>query len=74
MSQYLTTLELADCQQPMIDAPYAAFNGVTLNQYQVAGYNRYTVDINNEKDKRTRKVLLDNRHKYFCLAIGIVGF
>ena len=74
MTNYLTTIELAQCQQPMLDAPYTAFNGVILDQYQVAGYNRYTVDINNEKDKRARKVLLDNRHKYFCLAIGVTGF
>ena len=74
MSHYLTTDELAACQQPMLDAPYTALNGVILNQYQVAGYNRYTTDINNEKDKRTRKVLLDNRHEYFCLAIGVNGF
>ncbi len=74
MSHYLTIDELAQCQQPMLNAPYIAFNGVILNQYQVAGYNRYTADINNEKDKRTRKVLLDNRHKYFCIAIGVNGF
>ena len=74
MSQYLTSEELAACQQPMMSAPYLAHNGVTLNQYQVAAYNRYTADINNERDNRTRKVLLDNRHKYFCLAIGIAGF
>ncbi len=74
MTNYLTTDELAACQQAMLSAPHTAFNGITLNQHQVAGYNRYTVDINNEKDKRTRKVLLDNRHKYFCIAIGVVGF
>ena len=74
MTNYLTNDELAACQQPMINAPYLTQFGVTLNQYQVAAINRYTVDINNERDKRTRKVLLDNRHKYFCLACGIVGF
>lgn len=74
MTNYLTTDELANCQQPMLNAPYTAFNGVILNQYQVAGYNRYTVDINSEKDRRTRKTLLDNRHKYFCIAVGVVGF
>lgn len=73
MTNYLTIDELANAQQPMLNAPYTAFNGVTLTQYQAAGYNRYTVDINNEKDRRTRKVLLDNRHKYFCLAIGVTG-
>lgn len=74
MENYLTNEELASCQQKMLNAPYLAQNGVTLNQYQVAAYNRYTADINNERDNRTRKVLLDNRHKYFCLACGIVGF
>ena len=62
MSQYLTTIELSNCQQPMLDAPYATFNGVILNQYQVAGYNRYTIDINNE-------ILLFSNRRYWVLVL-----
>lgn len=73
MSNYLTFDELKQGQQSFITSPYKAYNGVILNDAQVKAYNRYTQDVNDCRDKQTRALLLDNRHKYFCLCIGVVG-
>ena len=74
MSNYLTFDELKQCRQSMLISPYKAYNGVVLNDVQVVAYNRYTQDLNECRDKQTRVLLLDNRHKYFCWCIGIQGF
>ncbi len=73
MSNYLNFDELKQYQQAMITSPYNAYNGVILNDAQVKAYNRYTQDLNECRDKQTRALLLDNRHKYFCWCIGING-
>ena len=70
---YLTFDELKQCQQAMIISPYKAYNGIVLNDAQVMAYNRYTQDLNDCRDKQTRAILLNNRHKYFCWCIGIIG-
>ena len=73
MPNYLTFDELKQCQQGALISPYKAYNGVILNDAQVRAYNRYTQDLNECRDKQTRTILLDNRHKYFCWCIGIQG-
>jgi len=73
VSNYLTFDELKQCQQSFITSPYSAYNGIVLNDVQVASYNKYTQDINECRDKKTRALLLDNRHKYFCMCVGVVG-
>ena len=73
-NNYLTFEELKDCQQPLIVSPYKAYNGIVLNEAQVEGYNRYTQDLNECRGKQSRNLLLNNRHKYFCLCIGVTGF
>lgn len=73
MPDYLTFDELKGLQQNYLISPYKAYNGVILNDAQVKAYNCYTQDLNDCRDKQTRALLLDNRHKYFCLCIGIIG-
>lgn len=70
---YLTSEQLANCQQKMLQAPYVCNNGTVLNDMQVAAYNRYTQDINETKCVKTRNYLMDNRHKYFCFVSGMQG-
>ena len=73
MSNYITFDELKGLQQNYLISPYKAYNGVILNDAEVKAYNRYTQDLNECRDKQTRALLLDNRHKYFCLCIGVIG-
>lgn len=70
---YLSFDDLARLEESMLQAPYQCHNGVVLNATQVAQYNRYTLDLNNERCVKTRDYLKDNRHKMFCLLSGMRG-
>lgn len=60
--------------QEMIPYDYVWMNGKTMPPVAVDAYNRYTADINRERNPDNRKILLDHRHQYLCTAIGVQGF
>jgi hypothetical protein len=58
----------------MIEAGYKAFNGHKFTQAQADAYNRFTVEIDQERWEPTRDFLKDQRHRFFCVTIAAEGF
>ena len=58
-------------QQKIINYGYVWLGGVILSNAEVDGYNGYTQDLNRTDDIDTRNFLLDQRHKYLCLCLGV---
>jgi hypothetical protein len=72
---YLTDQELAafNASQKVVQAGSVAFNGYVFTEYDARAYNAYLYDLSKERHKPTRDFLLDQRHRLFCLIIGMVG-
>lgn len=57
-----------------IAAGYKAFNGYQFTQADADAYNRITAEIARERYPATVEFLKDQRHRLFCLTIGVQGY
>lgn len=57
-----------------ITAGYKAFNGYVFTESDAAAYNRISAEIDAERYAPTKEFLKDQRHKLFCMFIGIHGY
>lgn len=57
-----------------MQAGYRAFNGYIFSQAEADAYNRITAEIARERYPATVEFLKDQRHRLFCLTIGVQGY
>lgn len=57
-----------------IEAGYVTFTGYVFTQADADAYNRITAEIERERYPATIEFLKDQRHRLFCMTVGIVGY